>query len=98
MLCVEGPLGATHKSGAFEGICGWPRRGKYRKGLGNQSNNTLLSPLGIIEVIHATSMGVSVSCQRGILNVVTPPKVDATDRLEKRLRRTSVSITFGEVD
>ena len=39
-----------------------------------------------------------MSCWRGILSVVTPPKVDATDRPEKRLRRTSVSITFGEAD
>ena len=41
-------------------------------------------------------MGVSLSSQRGILNVVTPPEVDATYQPKKRLRRISISITFGE--
>ena len=68
------------------------------QGSRNQSNNALPLPLGIIEVIHATSMGVSVSHRRGVLSVVTPPKEDATNQLEKRLRRTSIPIIFGEAD
>ena len=31
--------------------------------------NALPSPLGIIEVIHATSISTSTSCLRGILSV-----------------------------
>ena len=68
------------------------------QGLGSRSNNKLPLPLGIIEVIHATSIEVSVSCRRGILSVVTPPEAKATDRLEKKLRRTSVPIIFGETN
>ena len=39
-----------------------------------------------------------MSCRRGILSVVTPPEAKATDRLEKKLRRTSVPIIFGETN
>ena len=66
------------------------------QGSRNQSNNTLPAPLGIIEVIHATSMGISVSRQKGVLSVVTPPEANATNRPEKRLRRTSIPIIFDE--
>ena len=66
------------------------------QGSRNRSNNTLPPPLGIIEVIHATSMGISVSRQKGVLSVVTPPEANATNRPEKRLRRTSIPIIFDE--
>ena len=66
------------------------------QGSRNRSNNTLPPPLGIIEVIHATSMGISVSRQKGVLSVVTPPEANATNRPEKRLRRTSIPIIFYE--
>ena len=66
------------------------------QGSRNRSNNTLPPPLGIIEVIHATSMGISVSHQKGVLSVVTPPEANATNRPEKRLRRTSIPIIFYE--
>lgn len=36
--------------------------------------------------------------RRGILSVVTPPEAKAIDRPEKRLKRTSVPIIFGEID
>ena len=41
-------------------------------------------------------MGVSLSSRRGILSVVTLPEAGATNRLKKRPRRISISITFGE--
>ncbi|XP_075645318.1 uncharacterized protein LOC142616327 [Castanea sativa] len=66
--------------------------------LGSRNNNALSPPLGVIGVIHATSMRVSVSRRRGILSVVTPPEADSTDRPENKLKRTSVSITFGEAN
>ena len=66
------------------------------QGSRNRSNNTLPPPLGIIEVIHATFMGISVSRQKGVLSVVTPPEANATNRPEKRLRRTSIPIIFYE--
>ena len=65
------------------------------QGSGSQGN-TLPPLLGIIEVIHATSIGVNVSCRRGILSVVTPPNIKAVCQLEKKPRKNSGSITFGE--
>ena len=58
------------------------------QGSGSQNNNILPPPLGIIEVIHKTSIGVSVSHQKGILSVVTPLEAEVTDRPKKKLRRT----------
>ena len=49
-------------------------------------------------VIHATSIRVSVSHRRGILSVVTSPETETLDRLEKKLRKNSDLITFGEAD
>ena len=60
--------------------------------------NTLLPPLGIIEVIHATSIRVSISRRRGILSVMTSPETETTDQLEKKPRKNSYSITFDEAD
>ena len=42
------------------------------QGSGSQSNNALPPPLGIIEVIHATSVGVSMSCWRGHIECGDP--------------------------
>lgn len=67
------------------------------QGLGSRRNNPLPPPLGIIEVIHTTLIGVSVSRRKDILSVVTPPKAGAMDRPEKKLRRISIPIIFGEV-
>lgn len=64
----------------------------------NQGGVSVGQGLGIIEIFHATSMGVSVSHQKGILSVVTPPEADAIDQPKKRLSRTSVPIIFGEAD
>ena len=66
--------------------------------LGSQANNMLPPPLGIIEVVHAVFKGVSMSHWKGMLNVVTPLKVDTISRPEKRPRKTSVPIMFNEED
>lgn len=66
--------------------------------MGNRSNNALSPPLRVIEVIYATSMGVSLNNRRGILSVVIPPKVNVADQPEKRPKRISIPITFGEAD
>ena len=84
---VEGSLRVDCKSRESQGISGQPRRSKLRQGLGNRNNHALPPPLGVIEVIQTTSMGVSLNSERGILSVVTPPKVDATDRPKKWPRR-----------
>ena len=39
-----------------------------------------------------------MSHQRGILSVMTAPEAEATDRPEKKLKRTSVPIIFGETN
>nr|POE55579.1 hypothetical protein CFP56_66193 [Quercus suber] len=68
------------------------------KSLGSQANNMFIPPLGIIEVVHAISKGVSMSHRKGVLSVVTSPEVDVMDRLEKRLTKTLVSIMFNKED
>lgn len=48
------------------------RQGGLSTGQGSGSwVDTLSPPLGIIEVVHANSIGVSMSRQREILSVVT---------------------------
>ena len=44
-----------------------------------------------------TLQGVSLNSRRGV-SVVSPSEADVMDRLEKRPRRTSVLITFGETN
>ena len=39
-----------------------------------------------------------MSHRRGILSVVTPPETETIDRFEKKLRKNSNPITFGEAD
>ena len=39
-----------------------------------------------------------MSHRRGILSVVTSPETETLDRLEKKLRKNSDLITFGEAD
>lgn len=39
----------------------------------------LPSPFGIIEVVHAVSRGVSMSHQKGVLNVMIPPEIGDLD-------------------
>nr|XP_023918601.1 uncharacterized protein LOC112030147 [Quercus suber] len=56
--------------------------------------NTLPPPLEIIEVIHAASIGVSMSHWKGILNVATLFEAEVVDRPEKRLRVSRDLITF----
>ena len=64
------------------------------QGLGSRGN-MLLPPLGIIEVIHATSIGVSIS---HILSVMTPLETETTDRPEKKPRMNSYPIIFDEAN
>ena len=71
--------------------------GNVGQGLGSLGN-TLPLPLGIIEVIVVASIGVNVSCRRGILSVATLFGVKVIDRLEKRPRVNRDSITFDEED
>jgi len=65
---------------------------------GNCCDRALPPPLGVIEVIHATSWGVSLKSWRGILSVVTLTEANVIDRLEKRPMRISIPITFSEAD
>nr|POE55396.1 hypothetical protein CFP56_58051 [Quercus suber] len=55
-------------------------------------------PLGIIEVIHALSRGMSFRERKGVLRVTSTSEVDSRNRTEKKLKRTLVLITFDEVD
>lgn len=43
--------------------------------------NTLLPPLGVIEVIHAASNGTNLSRQKGILSVVSVENLEGENRL-----------------
>ena len=64
---------------------------------GNQGN-AFPPPLGIIEVIHATFIGISISRRKGILSVTLQRRPEARDFPEKRLRPSRKSITFGDDD
>lgn len=66
--------------------------------MGSWATNMLPPPFGIIEVIHAISRAVSMSHQKGVLNVVTPLEVDIMSQLEKEPRKTSIPIMFSEED
>ena len=96
MMHVEGPPGATCKGGAFEGIRGWKRRSKCKSGVGKP--RLLPPPLGIIEVIHAASIGVSMSRWKGILNVATSLEAEVVNIPEKTLRVSRDPITFNEAN
>ncbi|XP_030930617.1 uncharacterized protein LOC115956350 [Quercus lobata] len=67
------------------------------QGSGSQGN-TFLPPLGIIEVIHAASIGVNVSHRRGILSVATPFDAEVINRPKKRPKVNRDLITFDEED
>lgn len=60
--------------------------------------NILPLPLEIIEVIHAASINTKASQCKGVLNITPQPRMEASDRLEKRLRLNIEPITFGEDD
>lgn len=70
--------------------------GNVGQGSGNR-DNTLPPPLGIIEVICATSIGVNVSRRRGILSVAIPSGAEVIDQPEKRLRVNRDLITFEKL-
>lgn len=77
------------------GICGpWAFSKGLEGKLGHQKanlrnrGNALPLPLEIIEVIHAPSIGVSASCQKGLLSITSQQGPEATNRPEKRLRPT----------
>ena len=69
--------------------------GNVGQGLGSRGN-TLPLPLGIIEVIHAASIGMNISCRRCILSVATPTRSEVLDRSEERLKLNRDPITFDE--
>lgn len=54
------------------------------QGSGGQNDRTLPPPSGIIEVIHATSRGISLNSQKEVLSVVSPSEMKASNQLDKR--------------
>ena len=60
--------------------------------------NALPLPFRIIKVIHASSIGMSASCRKGVLSITFQKGLKAADQLEKRLRPTREPITFGDND
>ena len=59
---------------------------------------TLLPPLGIIEVIHASSINTRASQHKGVLNITPQLGMKASDRPEKRLRLNTEPIAFRDDD
>lgn len=53
--------------------------GNIGQGLGSQNDHTLPPPLGIIEVIYATSWGVSLNRRMRVLSVVSPSEANDVD-------------------
>jgi len=60
--------------------------------------NALPLPFRIIKVIHASSIGMSASCRKGVLSITFQKGLEAGDQLEKRLSPTREPITFGDND
>ena len=59
-----------------------PEAGTIRQ-LSRTQGNSLPPPLGIIKVIHATSMGTSVSWCKGMLSVVSVENAECDTRPRK---------------
>lgn len=55
-------------------------------------------PLGVIEVIHAASIGTNLSQRRGILSVVSVENPEGDTRLEKKPRLNRRPIEFINED
>ena len=58
--------------------------------------NTLRPPLGKIEVIHAASMGTSVTRRAGVLTVVSTESDRDDQPLGKRMKPTREPIAFND--
>ena len=68
-------------------------------GLGTQPRGNLLpSPLGVIEVIHATSMGTLVNRKRRVLAVVPIESCPNVQPSEKKLKLIWEPIAFNDDD
>ena len=83
---------------ASQGVLSRARSSECRSRVKKPKRPNSLPPLGIIEVIYATSRGVSLNSWRGVLSVVYPSEADATNWPRKRPLRISTPITFSEVD
>ena len=55
-------------------------------------------PLGIIEVIHATLIRVSTSCQRGILSITPQQEPKVVNCPRKKLKSSREKIAFNDND
>lgn len=62
-----------------------PGNGTTRQSWRTQGN-TLSPSLGVIEVIHAASMGTSVSQRKGVLSVVLVESAEGDNRPKKKLK------------
>ena len=60
--------------------------------------DTLPPPLGVIEVIHAASMGTSVSQRKGVLSVVLGENTECEARPKKKLKLAWEKIEFEDED
>ena len=75
------------KSGHLKDFVVDPRNGTIGQALRSQGN-TLPPSLGVIEVIHAASMGTSVTRWRGVLTVVSVKSNREDPRLGKKMKPT----------
>ena len=98
MSCFERSLGTTGESRHFKEFLIGQGGGNAGQRSGNRNDRTLPPPLGIIEVIHAASIGVSMSRWKGILNVATSFEAEVVNRPEKTLRVSRDPITFNEAN
>ncbi|XP_065624638.1 uncharacterized protein LOC136065417 [Quercus suber] len=60
--------------------------------------NTTPPPLGVIEVIHAASIGTSVSRRKGVLSLVSVESAKEDAWLEKKAKCTQEPIALGDDD
>ena len=97
MQDVQGLLRTVSQNGAFEGVCGRLRGEYYRTGVRKPRRD--MPPLfGIVEFIHAASIGVSTSCWRGILSITPQQEPEVVDHPRKKLKLSKEKIAFDDDD
>ncbi|XP_065628228.1 uncharacterized protein LOC136066994 [Quercus suber] len=99
-LCFRWPSkmsGSLGEIRAFEGVR-LASKGGATGQASKAQRDTLPPPLGVIEVIHAASIGTSVSRCKGVLSVVSVENAECKAQPKKKLKLARGSIEFEDED
>ena len=97
MQDVKRSFRAVSKDEVLKRVCCGPKKpgGRTRY---TTSGNPLPPPLGVIEVIHAASMGTLVNRRRGVLAVVPVESCPNVQPSKKKLKLIWEPIAFNDDD